>query len=681
MWNFELKKVFLKKRGIIIILVAVFCEIAALGNQHTFQASKDIERYKAIYMSYLDRYGGEVNKDKQKVVADKVEELENAFENAIKVADDYLAGKVTLEKLNLARNKAYPYTKDLKVLKQLRNQMNYAMANDTDEIIYENGWKYLFGRDYTNYVIIVFLILMVMPLFTEDYTLKMDKLVRTTRNGSRVITIHRILAAFITGMILSAVCMVIDVIFYHVRYGLGNWDAHIRDIELFSGNIVNCSLMVQIFLVYLQWLAGVAIIIFICALTGRFIKDGFYGIIATLTIILSPAVMFEKAIWFNWRMPLSFFTDGGYINGIEIYQDKRDIVGNIYDVLIVCIIGAVCMLVVAGAVFAKVCKSWRGNIHIICMTMLILSVLSGCVRENIEVDADDTFVQGENEYAYEAGQALIVFDDKRAKYYVERGEVRFELDDEPIKSITDNDVVYSCVKTQGSKVYYTVQKIVNQTSGTYIYELDTDTMERIKLYCTNQEINDGYLHLNVRNFGMADGYVSLVAAGDEYLLLRKSDGMYYVDRDAETERWLFEGGKNAKLYDGKLYYINDLNMVHTYNFKTYRDEEIIGHPVYDYIPYQYGIIYIDALDNSVNIYDGKKQILLTDTAAEKIVLYKDYIYYTDKKDRLFRYDMENGENINICDAVVSFSILPESGRMRCGLYKNGTVEDILIDIE
>ena len=291
MWKFELKRVLFKKKGILIIAAALFLEILSLSHSNSYRADSEVEENKELYMTYMKKYDGVADKDRYNELSAEIEYLEECIENANNASDRYYAGEITRAQMSELRKKGLPYYDDLAVLKSIRTQYDYGLKDGKSGVImYETGWILLLGRPYSNIIVPVVIILLIMPVFTEDYTYDMYRINDCCKNGKNKLFLSRITASVIIAFILCITVMAVDYFYFDIKYGLCSPMENISNIRGLKDSPVQLPLIINFMLTGVQMMIGSIIIIIITALFGQLLKNRFYGVVSAILLYIFPYI-------------------------------------------------------------------------------------------------------------------------------------------------------------------------------------------------------------------------------------------------------------------------------------------------------------------------------------------------------------------------------------------------------
>lgn len=664
MWKFELKRVLFKKKGILIIAAALFLEILSLSHSNSYRADSEVEENKELYMTYMKKYDGVADKDRYNELSAEIEYLEECIENANNASDRYYAGEITRAQMSELRKKGLPYYDDLAVLKSIRTQYDYGLKDGKSGVImYETGWILLLGRPYSNIIVPVVIILLIMPVFTEDYTYDMYRINDCCKNGKNKLFLSRITASVIIAFILCITVMAVDYFYFDIKYGLCSPMENISNIRGLKDSPVQLPLIINFMLTGVQMMIGSIIIIIITALFGQLLKNRFYGVVSAILLYIFPYIFFEKEQWVNYVLPISFFTDGGYVNGFELLKDARYVpdAGDLIKKLLILIFILSMMLVLATLNNRK--KKNSGLI----MILLVCAAMTGCAKAEPEKEVFLVSSMG-NPLAYETGDILILME-KNGEYYMYIKDKKLPLNDNPF---VNSECSVSCVTVNGEKAYYQTDEKINGNEYVIFYELDTRTMERKEIFKKDRftYMNDSYLDIN-KKIASENNFLNcmLEFADDNFIIYRNAFDIVLYSRVTGKEKKILERADNLCIYQGKLYYTNRMGNLMAYDFKTENSSLILEEFVSQYCMCDKGIVYIDGTDLNVKLYnsDMGEPVVYIECETEKIEVNGNNIFYLDDDNKLSAYNMETGETEKIAENVNIYCVLKNR---ECIMYKD-----------
>lgn len=657
MWKFDLKRILIKKKGLIIIAAALILEFLSLRQSYSYRVDSEVEENKNLYMMYMEKYGGMADEGRYKELNEEIEMLEENIKNANNAWEKYHSGEITRAQVSEIQKKGLPYYDNLEVLKSIRVQYNYALENERAGIImYETGWLLLLGREYSDIILPVAIVLIIISMFTEDYTYEMYRITDCCKNGKNKLFFNRIIASAVTAFILCVAIMAVDYLYFYFKYGLENPLENILNIKGLKDAPIRLSLIANYLLTGVQMMLGSIVIIFITAFFGQLMKNRFYGVIAVLILYIFPYIFFEKEQWIKYMLPISFFTDGGYINGFEVLQDTRLAVNGeealgkmLFGILIISLI-----LIIALHNNRK-----RKNTFFL-IVMFFFITLTGCVSGK----PSEKLVLYNSEAAsgmYESGDMLIL-QDNDGVYWIYIGDKKLPLYDNPFSLDVENRVSY--MTTNGDKVYYQVDENANGNKCVKFYELDTKSMERkiileknVFMYESNSylDINRRISTVDTENFFNC----MLEFAADDFIIYRNGYDIIFYDRTMGKEKKILERADNLCIYKGKLYYTNQQGYIMVYDFETDTTHTILDEFVIKYQICDSKIVYIDGISLNIKLYNLKNKTsdTIIECEAEKLIVNEGKIYYYYDNGKLSVYDMETEKTVEIAENVNIYSVL------------------------
>ena len=654
---FELKRILIKKKGLIIIAAALILEFLSLRHSYSYRVDSEIEENKKLYMMYMEKYGGIADEGRYKELNEEIEMLEENIKNANNAWEKYYSGEITRAQVSEIQKKGLPYYDNLEVLKSIRIQYDYALENKKAGIVmYESGWLLLLGRGYSDIILPVAIALIIISMFTEDYTYEMYRITDCCKNGKNKLFFSRIIASAVTAFILCVAVMALNFMYFYFKYGLENPLENILDIRGLKDAPVQLSLIANYLLTGVQMMVGSIVIIFITAFFGQMMKNRFYGVIAVLIIYIFPYIFFEKEQWIRYMLPISFFTDGGYINGFEVLQDTRLAVRG--DKILWKIF--FWLLITSFILIITLYNNRKRKNTFFLFSMFIFAVLTGCSGAKSS-DELVLYNSGDASGMYESGKMLIL-QDNEGEYWIYSGDKKLPLYDNPFALNAENRV--SCVTTNGDKVYYQVDENINGNKLVKFYELNTESMERKIIFTKNVFMydSDSYLDINRRIVtpDTKDFFGCMLEfATDDFIIYRNGYDIIFYDRAAEKEKKILEREDNLCIYKGKLCYTNQQGYIMEYDFETDTSHTVLEEFAAKYQICNGRIVYIDGISLNIKLYDLKNKTsdTIIECEAEKLVVNEGKVYYCHNDSKLSVYDMETGKAAEIAENVNIYSVL------------------------
>lgn len=633
MWKIDFMNILFRKKGIVIIIIGILLEFTTFSNIRSLGVSNEQYYNRQLYDYYMKMYEGEAENEKLKDITEKIETWQSEIDNINIQMKKYNMGEITYEEY--AKTVIIPGTRqtDVEVLSVIKDQIEYALNNGEDNMIFnQEGWIYFLDRSSVNYIIPVLLVLLLMPLFTESYESGMNIVESCCRKGKASLLFHKIKFSLLMSAVVCILFFVIEICCFSVKYNFPYPMENIKSIEYFNNLVLDMPLFIHALFVLIQWIAGCIFVTGIIALVGLVMKNRFNASVLTITLILVPVIIMEKIKWFEYVLPISFFSDGGYINGVNVMQyQKRVISGE--ELAGVLIIFAMVLLFIYGTAFLYYGK--RKNIRLIgilCMCIMI----SGCKKD---INEDYFYVDIQRtKTEYKTDNAVIYMDDEMLEYVIDFDNYVIPLHNDPLNRISESHTLPWKIIVMGNIVYYDYTSLINGETITSFYRLDTETMERTELYSIKSTRN--YLKVGESMQDMLESNsktgASMFIATDDFIVYGDTNTAFLYNINTGEDKVILYEASNFGVYKGKLYYTDRNMKLHTYDINTEDSVQISEAYVRAYIPTDKGIVYIDAMDGKLKLYNMGKVRILDDGIVSYLDYDKEGIYYINEGQETIR---------------------------------------------
>ena len=175
----------------------------------------------AEYRQFLKQYGGQLDDDKQKSFDECYKNLRLASKNIDDLEDDYAQKKIS-EKEYLKQLKIQNKIKNQQsLIEQFNDKMIYANKNLQKHFIIHNyGWEEILTRENLDIVLIVFIFVIMIPIFCSEYESEMQCLQLCSRYGRNWLITIKLAIGIIIATGMSIFSSASEYIFYRLNGGM-----------------------------------------------------------------------------------------------------------------------------------------------------------------------------------------------------------------------------------------------------------------------------------------------------------------------------------------------------------------------------------------------------------------------------------------------------------------------------
>ena len=218
LFRFEISKIFRKKLVLFSVLgVLAFSGMMIISwgvNAYPIQGTDVMKHYtrkeaQKMNRDFLRQYQGKLTDEKVKAIIDSCRR--KAENDEPRTYTELMIQKIFLDDNDQIR-------KVSEVFPEIGNQL---VLGDV------MGWDF-FNYAFTSNVLIIGigLIILLSPLFSDEYTTGMDGMILTSKYGKNKCAIAKVGAGFMTAIILTFVVILMYVLSFLILFGTAGYDAH-----------------------------------------------------------------------------------------------------------------------------------------------------------------------------------------------------------------------------------------------------------------------------------------------------------------------------------------------------------------------------------------------------------------------------------------------------------------------
>ena len=555
MIRYEWKKLLFKRRG--LALIAAFLAAQAILLLFIRPYDEVLERNRAVYESYLSQVEGPLTAENRAWLEEEMERLNSIHQELEQLKMDYYSGEVSEEDYRLCFDRLQPEDAKYTGFSKLYSQYIYVRESPNRSFLYTGGWETLLTDWEPDYLMLMLLILLLTPIFCEEYTCNMDDILRTQKHSTRHHVGAKLTVALCLAGALTAAVQAMELAFCASRFGLPHGDFSLQSVISFGGSPWELTLWeafwAQFGLKELGYLYCTVLILFLSVLLKKF----------SLTLMASVALL---PLPFLTLEPSAFLTVPGpwvLTIGSLCLQD-----GQLPSLIVV-------GLLMIGMILFLHQKSSNHQLRrrlLPCAILILLPILAGCTNESSPVVWNRS---ESNTYETERYSIRMDYDGATMTDLLDGTQVDFPLDPAANVTITCGSNIFG----RGDTVWY-LRTITHQpnagwdTIHTYcdLVKLDLTTMQESVVYQWNED--------QTWFFGLLDRESTAPNSFLFELLFVHGNKVCYLDsmENAVMAMDLLTGRTDVVLsslnsqdlaYDGEqLYYLDSYNRISALNLHT-----------------------------------------------------------------------------------------------------------------
>ena len=661
MLKYEWKKLRFNRKGIWLILFLLVAEL--LGTLLFTQAyDKELEANREVYESYLFQVEGPLTQEKRDDMEAEMERLGSAEMQMSQLKQDYYNGKVTEEEYRTRFDTLLEDTEQYAGFSKLYTQYIYVREAENRSFLYTGGWEVLLTDQKPDYLFLLVLIVLLSPIFGEEYACNMHEILLTQKKSARYMVLTKISMALTLTAVLTAVLQVMKLCYCIAVYGLPHWDFSLQSIRSFGGAEKELSLgqafWLQFALRELGYLYTAVSILLLSVVLRKFALT----LMASIATLLLPFLTVDRnAVFLNIPGPWALTLGSIYLNGSKtsidsatgetFYLTKELTMAELgMFVAVVLSIMALMLYIIRRRNINKHAKPRRKRVvMVLCAAML---VLTGC---GVGGETGAICYNASISYWCETEDYIIVGGFMEScMINKETGEITaFPLDAATSQTVSSSPYFF----TRDDSIYYLKTTTLNPQAGwdsiscfSVLAALDTQKLDESVAYQWNQDTAWFFSLMERVNTEANPAMVGAFFIHGNYVYYEDQSGAGLCRMNMTTGNYeTVDIDRNSQnlAYDGeKIYYADFYNRLTIHNLNSGEIIALNDVIVSDFLLTQMGIYFLNRRDSNTLYYwdsENGSIIKLNGTSASAIYWDESYLWIKDTDGDLHRID-HDGEN-------------------------------------
>lgn len=650
---YEVKKMLLYHRGIIIVLVLFFmqCIYTIVGNNQS--------RLDGDYLYYLNQIKGAYTNEKAEFLENEAILIAQGKEKRQTILDNYYDGKITEKEFQAELEEVEAVLKHESGFEKIYEQYLYVYQNsDNRYFLQTDGWEALFSQRSIPFFMMLAVLLVATPIFCSEYYAQMDVLITTNGNGRKIIY-WKIGAGIFVACGFCIAVSIFQYIYFATRYGLVDGSYPMQSIQFFASSTKTLTLNEAFGLIILFRLLGSVYFALEIMLISIFTKKYAATVFMSSASIIIPYLGFTESQTFLLPFPLPFLLGYNFLLGSKEEVDgftgemitifKEISKGQILFLLIVSIgICVVCVIVLLSKNTNVWCKKLNKRKFLVSVILLnVMFMLVGCspkLSDKAVIYNSSMSDKYEDELSviyFETKEGMPIYEDKSS------GQV-INLIRDPLLVLKEDTKIMPELFRYDSKVYYirtdseNYQKRVgyNRSAVVKISVVEIDLIKYEEQIIFEKLASTGR---NILGIEYDTGYEWQFLQEQYGFFLNESciffitnEGVYKVNRLNGNLSLLNIETVNNVAFDGRnIYYLDKDFKLHKFDTETENDIRILEVAVYNFCMINQYIYFINRQDD-YKIYKcdttGGNIIKIVDEPALHIEGVGESISYIHKND-------------------------------------------------
>lgn len=675
--QYEIRKMFRHQKGLWLVLFYFVLSIAGILLFDT-PVNPEIEQNKYAYDYYLQQVEGKCTSETKTFLSKEAKRIAEANNRLQNLYDDYSDGKLTEKEFTSQIAEAEETVRYQKGFELVFEQYNGIQGNKKNRwFLYTNGWDGLLSHDSLDLLFVLLLLLLITPVFCQEYESGMNDLIMTETKGAKRHAVQKIVLVVVVVCVLCLLSSGMQFLFYDFKYGLPHGEYPLQSLSYFATSTRKVTLIGSFLEISLGKLFGslslALLILFVSTCVRRYALTLFISTAAILLPYYGISLLSAKYLIPG---PLGFMISTGFFRGNEYQydaatQEKTMVFQEISGTARWLLIGiTLCLaIVMAAIVIKKHTNIWcelklHSKKKAVCFILLLcisVSMFSGCTTSST--------VQGHTLFNMVQGNT---FENSKYRFYMANpnsdkavwmmenkstGKTE-KLIRNPMQALSKvSNVIYG----YGHFVYY--MRIDSDASGFFstpdhfsVVEVDTRNFSEKIIFERNLDVNrDTFLNIGKPQEQDVKFY-SLIEAfflDDQNLYFIGSGQVSRVNRITGKRDIIIQTPflKNLSFDGTNIYYINAESKLIRYNVCTGQETKLYGIVTESFvITDKQGVIFMNRLDQNkiyaLSLKDGSRRKILNQPVlsfrldGENIV----YVSTTDPNEHRIKLDNKDLQN-------------------------------------
>lgn len=248
MFLYEWKKLLLRRGGIWLLLLFFVGEIA-ISVLFCQPYDRVLEQNREVYDRYLSSVNGPLTQQKREFIESEMARLNDVHMQLSQLNSNYYQGKIPQDEYQAQLAELTQQDADYTGFAKLYTQYIYVReVPERRYFLYTGGWERLLTDWDPDYLLLLVLVLLLTPVFCEEYESRMDQILLTQKRSAGAQVLWKAAAVGSLTVLLTAAAQLCRVITYGVAYGLPNGNYPLESLVSFGASVKGLSILQGFFL-------------------------------------------------------------------------------------------------------------------------------------------------------------------------------------------------------------------------------------------------------------------------------------------------------------------------------------------------------------------------------------------------------------------------------------------------
>lgn len=294
LYVYELKKIFVSSKLILLVILLLGAKV-----YFCFENDRQNDPYEREYYRLCTELGGELTDEKSAYISSGLAECKAILSQYEEMKDQMQSGLITSEKYNEYIQKLYAaevrQSAFLRLEEQKRHIESLRDEGKDAEIIYDSGWKTLFGAGPDLYLYALILLLFA-GIYPFEYKGGMDRLLPSVKHGGYTLDRTKFLTAATVSALLFLIFTATDLAFIIRQYPLEMLSA--PSLSVIGIPIqTNAPLILYAILFEFRRMLGFVLLSVTVCVASKLLRKPYLIIPAVTVLTLLPHMLIDDLPW------------------------------------------------------------------------------------------------------------------------------------------------------------------------------------------------------------------------------------------------------------------------------------------------------------------------------------------------------------------------------------------------
>lgn len=570
----ESVKLFLRQRAWLLLLVCFLLRLGTACLQPNREADWQAEVSRGAYLHHMAVLEGRLTDEKRAYIEAENTQIREALSaDPIAAHRAYADGEIDEQEFDrtvLLHRSGSEREQEFAAI----NDCFLRVSENPDRVyfVYPNGWIWLMGNDSTDFVLIMLIMLLTVPMICNEFSTGMYPILRTTANGGARLYAAKAGVCILAAVLAAVLMFAAQVICCAAVLGLPHGEYPLQSLRPFAQSPYAVSICGGALLTLLNRCIGAVYLALLMLCLSAVFRRALSAVFLGTASLLLPLMLFSQSdAKYRLPAPLGFLHAAGYLRGTfpasPGSQETVTVTVPQYCGVLAASAGIMVLLFCIGMIaYTGIPLRIRRRRIPPCMLCVCALLLTGCA---------DSPPQNPDWTGFVFDQTKCVRTD-RFTLQSDGQELWLEFPDSGGRArvcrdcFPDTDIQHGFPYFANGKTVWYVRRYSNYHLA--VIALDTDDFSEKAVYELESSDNLGHrdllfglgAYLPTARPELVDIQCFFVHGGQ--LIMQQNRGIFCYDLDTGTEACLFDGYSRGLAYtDGALYFIDAFSDLYRYD--------------------------------------------------------------------------------------------------------------------